>query len=189
MANKKKIEEMQAKAKIRLTKRLVGMGTKFRKDITVPVYGGVEVTIRPLSGGELDTISERTGYTIDEITGGGLDLDKLTEDEIQEIKDSGNIPPALLKKMDLKDISLTPKMTRFLGELCKFGIAPKTDEEDVREMVDDIIGFGKMMIGIEIMSLLDVKYQELEDFFALQKASSSESSTPPDTVSPTESMI
>ncbi len=126
-----------------------------------------------------------------------------TEEELAEIR-SGNALPSDLKKkligqftaeeigqIEVKPPSseltakaskaLSPKLTLFLGELCKAGIVPDPgctckgkgcDECDVAAMVDELRGFSVLMIGMAIIGASTAAWSEIESFFLAQKARS-----------------
>jgi hypothetical protein len=126
----------------------------------------------------------------------------LTDDEIATIQ-SGDISPSLAKKIsenfteeEIGQLKigqpsaeltakaakgLSPKLTLFLGELCKAGIVPDPDcackgkgceDCDVAGMVEDFRGFSVLMVGMAIIGASTALWSEVESFFSHKKAPS-----------------
>jgi uncharacterized small protein (DUF1192 family) len=77
--------------------------------------------------------------------------------------------------------ALSPKLTLFLGELCKAGIVPNPgctckgegcDECDVAAMVDELRSYSVLAIGMAVIGASTASWKDIESFFLAQKAQS-----------------
>jgi len=166
----------------RMTKAILELGRHYRKILVLKEYGGVEVTIKPVTLKTIGIISQTLGYGLEEIMG-GIDLDNLSKEDLQKIRDSGDIPPALIGKIDISGLKLNDRFVSFMIELAKAGLDPQTPEEDIRDELQDLLGFGAVTIGTAVFGISKVSYEELMDFFSRQKECSSPPLTQQDTPS------
>lgn len=126
----------------------------------------------------------------------------LTEEELGTVR-SGNSSPKLVAKLAknftpeeiaLIEVeppspeltakaskALSPKLTLFLGELCKAGIVPDPgcsckgkgcQDCDVSLMVEEFRGFSVLMVGMAIIGASTASWKDVEAFFSAQRGPS-----------------
>jgi hypothetical protein len=152
------------------------MGKNYEIEIPLEQYGGAVVRVHAVPDMELARIEDRTGYKLEDALG-ALSSQSLTPEEVEALKNN-TADEALIQKGAK---ALSPKLTLFLGELCKAGIIPNPeckcekkgcDECDVAAMVDELRGFSVLMVGMAIIGASTATWPEIEAFFLAQKAGS-----------------
>ena len=122
---------------------------------------------------ELDTI--RSDQATPDLA--GKLAQNFTEEEIKLIK----VKPATPELIAKASRSISPKLTLFLGELCKAGIVPDPgcackgkgcDDCDVKQMVEEFRGFTVQEVGMAVMGASTATWKDIEDFFSTQREQS-----------------
>lgn len=159
-----------------LSRKQVLMGKNYEIEIPLEQYGGAVVRVHAVPDMELARIEDRTGYKLEDALA-ALSSQELTPEEVEALKN--NTADEGLVQKGAK--ALSPKLTLFLGELCKAGIIPDPncgcggkgcEECDVAAMVDELRGFSVLMVGMAIIGASTASWKDIEDFFLAQKAKS-----------------
>ncbi len=157
---KKKSEKGQTRR--RLTKQRILEGIEYRMDVDLPAYPGCYVTIRPLKD------SEVIGFIFGE-----------TGEAFAELSDAASAGGQLNKaarKIAAEKLLERAGMIDLMRSICKLGIVADTEEEDISELLDSMIGLSLFDIGIKIFEISHIVEEELEDFSGPPKATSSSDS-------------
>lgn len=158
-----------------LTRKKTLMGTKFEVEVPIEQYNAV-VRVHAIPDLELARIEDRVGYKLEEAMAALKEV-KLTEEEVQAIKDN----TASAETIQKASKALSPQLTLFLGELCKVGIVPDPDckckgksceECDVGVLVEELMGFSVLQIGMAVIGASTTSWNEIESFFSHQKEQS-----------------
>jgi hypothetical protein len=152
------------------------MGKNYEIEVPLEQYGGDVVRVHAIPDLQLARIEDLTGYKLEDALG-ALSSQNLTPDEVEALKN--NTADEKLVQKGAK--ALSPKLTLFLGELCKAGIVPNPDcackkkgceECDVAAMVEEFRGFSVLMVGMAIIGASTASWAEVETFFLAQKVKS-----------------
>jgi hypothetical protein len=152
------------------------MGKNYTIEVPLEQYGGDIVRVHAVPDMELARIEDRTGYKLDDALN-AISSQELTPAEVEALK--SNTADEKLVQKGAK--ALGPRLTLFLGELCKAGIVPDPDckckgkgcdECDVSAMVEEFRGFTVLLIGMAIIGASTASWKDVEDFFSRQKAQS-----------------
>lgn len=155
-----------------LTRKKTLMGKRFEIEVQLAQYDAV-VRVHAVPDMELARIEARVGYKLDDAIA-ALSSQKLSEEELQAIKENRASPEVLQKGAK----ALSPQLTMFLGELCKAGIVPDPacsckgkgcEECDVSAMVEELMGFSVLQIGMATIAASTASWKDVEDFFSQQK--------------------
>lgn len=158
-----------------LTRKKTLMGKRFEIEVQLAQYDAV-VRVHAVPDMELARIEARVGYKLDDAIA-ALSSQKLSDEELQAIKENRASPEVLQKGAK----ALSPELTMFLGELCKAGIVPDPDckckgkgceECDVSAMVEELMGFSVLQIGMATITASTASWKDVEDFFSAQKEQS-----------------
>ncbi len=157
-----------------ITRKKTLMGVKYEIEVALPQYGDAIVRVHALSDMALARIEDQVGYTLEDVLA-AMSSQNLTEKEIVALKENNASPELAMKASKM----ISPKLTFFLGELCKAGIVPNPDcvckgkgctECDVAQMVEEFKGFAVMAVGMAIIGASTVTWGETEAFFSAKKA-------------------
>ena len=156
-----------------LTRKKTIMGKRYEVEVPLEQYGGDIVRVHAVPDMALARIEDRTGYKLEDAIA-ALSSQDLTEEEIRALKENAAGPELISKGAK----ALSPKLTLFLGELCKAGIVPDPgctcggkgcQDCDVSQMVEDFRGFSVLMVGMAIIGASTTSWEEIEDFFSRPK--------------------
>jgi len=159
-----------------LTRRKTLMGARYEIEVPLEQYGGDVIRIHAVPDMELARIEDRTGYKLEDALW-ALSSQNLTPEEVEALK--SNTADERLMQKGAK--ALSPKLTLFLGELCKAGIVPDPgcackgkgcQECDVAVMVEEFRGFSVLMCGMAIIGASTAAWKDVEDFFSARTAQS-----------------
>lgn len=152
------------------------MGAQYEIEIPLEQYGGAVVRVHAIYDMELARIEDRTGYKLEDALA-ALSSQSLTPEDVDALKN--NTASEELVQKGAK--ALSPKLTLFLGELCKAGIIPNPEcackkkgceDCDVAAMVEEFRGFSVLMVGMAIIGASTASWSEVEAFFLAQKGRS-----------------
>jgi hypothetical protein len=155
-----------------LTRKKALMGAKYEIEVPVSQYDAV-VRIHAIPDMELARIEARVGYKLEDAIA-ALSNQNLTEAEIKAIQENKAKADVIQKGAK----ALSPQLTLFLGELCKAGIVPDPackckgkgcEECDVSAMVEELMGFSVLQIGMATIAASTASWKDVEDFFSRQK--------------------
>jgi hypothetical protein len=149
-----------------VTRHKTIMGKRYEIEVPLEQYGGDVVRVHAIPDMELARIEDRTGYRLEDALG-ALSSQSLTPEEVEALKN--NTASEELMQKGAK--ALSPKLTLFLGELCKAGIVPNPSdpEDDIGAMVEEFRGFSVLMVGMAIIGASTASWKEVEAFFSLKK--------------------
>jgi len=156
-----------------LTRKKTLMGARYEIEVPLEQYGGDVIRIHAVPDMDLARIEDRTGYKLEDALW-ALSSQNLTPEEVEALK--SNTADERLMQKGVK--ALSPKLTLFLGELCKAGIVPDPDcsckgkgceDCDVAKMVEELRGFSVLMVGMAIIGASTAAWKDVEDFFSAQK--------------------
>ena len=182
-----------------LTRKKTLMGKRYEVEVPLEQYGGDIVRVHAVPDMTLARIEDRTSYKLEDAIA-ALSSQNLTEEEIELLKAGGltetdaatearevdqenatDEPKATEPSPELilkASKALSPKLTLFLGELCKAGIVPDPGctckgkgcpDCDVSQMVEEFRGFSVLMVGMAIIGASTTSWEEIEDFFSRPK--------------------
>lgn len=159
-------------------RKKVLMGAKFESTIKLDAYGGSEIRIRALPDMTITRIEDRIG-------------DVTSSDVIQAAQEAAMIYEKMgaaktesdKLKIEVEAANLiTPKVKRFLAEVCKAGIVLDPDPEckckgkdpncsvcGVGVLVDNLRGSSVVELGVQILLMSLTDWKTIEDFFSAQK--------------------
>lgn len=161
MASKPK--EPRKEKRRRLTRQVVLEGISHREDVELPGYPGYYVTIRPLRDLEVMELVSEMGKA-----GGGLD-------ELRALAESPEGEAQLVEALKTDS-----NIMQLMRKVCELGIVTDTEEEDLGPVLDEMIGFGSIIIGMKIFALSHITDEGIDDFFDLGMGKPSSSSTSED---------
>ncbi len=159
-----------------ITRKKTLMGKNYEIEIPLEQYGGAVVRVHAIPDMGLARIEDRLGYKLEDALA-ALSSQELTPEEVEALKN--NTADEKLVQKGAK--ALSPKLTLFLGELCKAGIVrdPECvckgkgcDECDVAAMVEEFRGFSVLMVGMAIIGASTASWKDVEAFFLAQKGAS-----------------
>ena len=179
-----------------LNRKKTLMGKRYEVEVPLEQYGGDIVRVHAVPDMALARIEDRTGYKLEDAIA-ALSSQDLTEEEIELLKAGGRTETDAATEVDQENATdepkatepspelilkaskaLSPKLTLFLGELCKVGIVPDPGctcggkgcpDCDVSQMVEDFRGFSVLMVGMAIIGASTTSWEEIEDFFSRPK--------------------
>jgi hypothetical protein len=137
-----------------LTKEMIIKGKEFRKEIPVSIYGGLTVTIRPLTDLELSKIFK-------DLEAEGID----TSDKASVSKNYSLMVEAC--KYGIVNEGLHEKI-----KVREYNDDFKRVVEVEREVLEFLIGNAAVEIGTKIIEISTSSSEELKDFFKTQLAMS-----------------
>jgi len=152
------------------------MGMNYEIEVPLEQYGGAVLRVHAIPDMGLARIEDRTGYKLEDALE-ALSSQELTAEEVEALKNN-TADEGLLQKGAK---ALSPKLTLFLGELCKAGIVPTPDcsckgkgceECDVAAMVEEFKGFTVLMVGMAVIGASTASWKDIESFFSQQRAPS-----------------
>ena len=152
------------------------MGKNYTIEVPLEQYGGAVVRVHAIPDMELARIEDRADYKLEDALA-ALSSQDLTPEEVEALK-SNTADPKLVQKGAQ---ALSPKLTLFLGELCKAGMVPNPDcackgkgcdECDINAMVEEFRGFTVLMVGMAVIGASTASWKDIEDFFSQQRAPS-----------------
>lgn len=159
-----------------LTRKKTLMGKRYEVEVPLEQYGGDVLRVHAVSDMALARIEDRTGYKLEDALA-DLASQELTPEEVEALKD--NTASKDLVQKGAK--ALSPKLTLFLGELCKEGIIPDPackcqgrgcPDCDVAQMVEEFRGFSVLMVGMAVIGASTATWKDIESFFSQPKGPS-----------------
>lgn len=175
-----------------LTKTRLMMGVNYTKTITLETYGNAEIKVKPISDVGLSEIQSRIDYGIFDAIKDFANMG-LSNSDISAMMENKNNKNKL-DMTKLAGMNISPRLAVYMAELCKKGIVPEPDPDcpvchghpkepvcsacDIRNSVDDMMGFSTFEIGAVILELSLADWKDIEDFFSHQRAQSTPEPSP-----------
>lgn len=154
-------KEAPVQVRRRLTKQRVLEGIDYRLDIELPAYPGYYVTVRPLKDSEvIEFVLGESGEAFAELSD-AAEGGKITKAARKQVAET------LLEKAGMIDL---------MKSICRLGIVTETEEEDISDVLDNMIGLSLFEIGMKIFEISHIVEAELEDFSGPPKETSSSDS-------------
>lgn len=153
-----------------ITRKKTLMGKRYEVEVPLEQYGGDVVRVHAIPDMELARIEDRTGYKLEDAIA-ALSSQKMTAEEVEALKNNTADAETVKKGSQ----ALSPKLTLFLGELCKAGIVPNPDcsckgkgceDCDISLMVEDFRGFSVLVVGMAVIGASTASWQDVQDFFS-----------------------